>query len=55
MTVRDAGSWKPPSDAHDGCGLMMMQALMTSVDLHPSDCGTEVSLRCDLDVGSRRG
>jgi serine phosphatase RsbU (regulator of sigma subunit)/anti-sigma regulatory factor (Ser/Thr protein kinase) len=54
MTVRDAGSWKPAPEAHDGCGLMMMRAL-TSVDLHTSECGTEVSLQCDLGVASKRG
>jgi anti-sigma regulatory factor (Ser/Thr protein kinase) len=55
MTVRDAGSWKPVPEAHNGCGLMMMRALTTSVDLRTSECGTEVSLRCDLDVASKRG
>jgi serine phosphatase RsbU (regulator of sigma subunit)/anti-sigma regulatory factor (Ser/Thr protein kinase) len=48
VTVRDGGTWKPASARHNGCGLMMMRALMTTVTFDTTAHGTEVRMTRDL-------
>ena len=45
ITVRDYGSWRPERANERGRGLVLMRALMDSVELTPSPEGTTVRLR----------
>ena len=47
VTICDGGTWRPPADGHDGCGLMMMRALMDSVKFETSSKGTRVTMTRD--------
>ena len=44
VTICDGGTWRHPADGHDGCGLMMMRALMDSVKFETSSKGTHVTM-----------
>jgi serine phosphatase RsbU (regulator of sigma subunit)/anti-sigma regulatory factor (Ser/Thr protein kinase) len=44
VTIRDAGTWRPPRGTHRGRGVMMMRGLMDSVDIDHTDAGTTVVL-----------
>jgi serine phosphatase RsbU (regulator of sigma subunit)/anti-sigma regulatory factor (Ser/Thr protein kinase) len=48
ITVRDRGSWRPPKESDRGRGLMLMHALVETVDVETSERGTEVVLRRKL-------
>ncbi len=54
ITVRDAGAWIPESSSERGRGLVLMKALMDSVEVTPGDTGTTVRLRRRLG-GSSNG
>jgi PAS domain S-box-containing protein len=45
VTVRDSGSWRPPSSAQGGRGLHLMHGLMDGVDMDTGPNGTIVRLR----------
>jgi serine phosphatase RsbU (regulator of sigma subunit)/integral membrane sensor domain MASE1/anti-sigma regulatory factor (Ser/Thr protein kinase) len=47
VTICDGGTWRHPADGHDGCGLMMMRALMDSVEFETSSKGTRVTMTRD--------
>ena len=47
VTICDGGTWRHPADGHDGCGLMMMRALMDSVKFETSSKGTRVTMTRD--------
>jgi serine phosphatase RsbU (regulator of sigma subunit)/integral membrane sensor domain MASE1/anti-sigma regulatory factor (Ser/Thr protein kinase) len=55
ITVSDSGVWKEARRDHDGCGLMMMRALMDSVEVTSSSRGTEVRMTRDLDLPHDHG
>jgi anti-sigma regulatory factor (Ser/Thr protein kinase) len=48
VTVRDWGNWRPPRGENRGRGMVMMEALVDSVDIDPGDDGTTVTLRHHL-------
>jgi anti-sigma regulatory factor (Ser/Thr protein kinase) len=48
ITVRDYGAWRPPREGDQGRGLSLMQALMDSVEVTPTQDGTSVRLRRTL-------
>ncbi len=48
VIVRDWGSWRPPRGTNRGRGIMMMEALVDSVDIDRGDDGTAVTLRRHL-------
>lgn len=48
LTVRDSGRWRPPGASQGGRGMILMRALVDSVEVHPSTHGTEVRLRRHL-------
>ena len=55
VCVRDGGVWKESRRDHDGCGLMMMRALMDSVEVTSSPRGTEVRMSRDLGLPHDHG
>jgi serine phosphatase RsbU (regulator of sigma subunit)/integral membrane sensor domain MASE1/anti-sigma regulatory factor (Ser/Thr protein kinase) len=55
VTVSDGGVWKNARPDHDGCGLMMMRALMDSVDVYSTSGGTEVRMTRDLQLPHDHG
>jgi anti-sigma regulatory factor (Ser/Thr protein kinase) len=48
ITVRDYGAWRAPREGDQGRGLSLMQALMDSVEVTPTQEGTAVRLRRTL-------
>jgi PAS domain S-box-containing protein len=53
VTVTDDGSWRPPHGDRDrGHGLVLMKALMSSLDIDTADGGTTVRLTRAVDVAS---
>jgi serine phosphatase RsbU (regulator of sigma subunit)/anti-sigma regulatory factor (Ser/Thr protein kinase) len=48
VVVRDRGAWREGLSQDRGRGLPLMRALMTDVDIAPSDNGTAVTLRREL-------
>jgi anti-anti-sigma factor len=49
LTVRDRGTWRPPSARADrGHGLRLMRLLMDAVEVTPAEDGTHVQLRLAL-------
>ena len=55
VTIRDSGTWHPAAAGHDGCGLMMMRALMNTVEIDTSSSGTCVSMTRELQNPVDRG
>ena len=55
ITVTDGGVWKEARRDHDGCGIMMMRALMDSVEVTSSSRGTEVRMTRELDLPHDHG
>jgi PAS domain S-box-containing protein len=55
ITVRDHGSWRPGTRAEGGRGLVLMRALMDSVDVVPGADGTVVRMRRRLGVEAAEG
>jgi anti-sigma regulatory factor (Ser/Thr protein kinase) len=55
VTVRDEGTWRSPAPGHDGCGLMMMQALMSEVVIDSSSNGTRIVMTRELPESSDGG
>ncbi len=53
VVVRDHGRWRPPGgeDSGRGRGLMIMRALMESVEIEPGEEGTTVRMRRRLRAG----
>jgi anti-sigma regulatory factor (Ser/Thr protein kinase) len=45
IEVRDSGNWRPPRGANRGRGLGLMETLMDSAHVEPSDAGTVVRMR----------
>lgn len=45
LIVRDSGAWRPPRPGDHGRGLVLMRALMDSVELERAPHGTAVTLR----------
>ena len=45
MTVRDHGQWRSARGTHRGRRLLMMEALMDSVQVEQGEAGTVVVLR----------
>ena len=45
MTVQDHGEWRSPRGINRGRGLVLMEALMDSVDVDHTGAGTVVRLR----------
>jgi anti-sigma regulatory factor (Ser/Thr protein kinase) len=52
VTVRDSGSWRPPSSAQGGRGLHLMHGLMDGVDMDTGPNGTIVRLRRRVGVAT---
>ena len=48
VVVRDSGSWRPPRGTNRGRGIMMMEALVDSVEIDRGDDGTTVTLHHHL-------
>lgn len=44
ITVTDRGRWRPAAAAHDGCGLVIMRALMDDVAVDTGTGGTTVTM-----------
>jgi serine phosphatase RsbU (regulator of sigma subunit)/anti-sigma regulatory factor (Ser/Thr protein kinase) len=55
ITVSDCGAWKAAQARHDGCGLMMMRALMDTVDIDSTAEGTQVRMTRDVRTANHRG
>ena len=55
ITVRDYGSWRPERADERGRGLVLMRALMDTVEVMPSPEGTTVRLRRRLSGGDGGG
>jgi integral membrane sensor domain MASE1/anti-sigma regulatory factor (Ser/Thr protein kinase) len=55
VTIRDQGTWRSPMPGHDGCGLMMMRALMTEVVIESSANGTRIVMTRELPEASGHG
>lgn len=53
VTVRDHGQWRSARGTHRGRGLLMMEALMDSVQVEQAEAGTVVVLRRVLADGVR--
>jgi anti-sigma regulatory factor (Ser/Thr protein kinase) len=53
--VRDYGSWRPERGDERGRGLVLMRALMDTVEVTPSAEGTTVRLRRRLSGGDGGG
>ena len=51
ITIRDHGSWRPEREDERGRGLVLMRALMDTVEITPSSEGTTVRLRRRLSNG----
>jgi anti-sigma regulatory factor (Ser/Thr protein kinase) len=51
VTVSDRGNWRDARGSNRGRGLLLMRALMESVDVQPSTDGTSVVLRRTLEAG----
>jgi anti-sigma regulatory factor (Ser/Thr protein kinase) len=49
ISVRDQGAWRPPREGDHGRGLSLIETLMDSVDVVPSDEGTTVRMTRRLD------
>jgi PAS domain S-box-containing protein len=54
VSVRDSGTWRPPSSGEGGRGIALMQALMDSVDVERGPDGTRVRMRRRLRAGADR-
>jgi PAS domain S-box-containing protein len=54
ITVRDRGSWRPGTRAEGGRGLVLMKALMDSVDVDPGPEGTTIRMRRGIGNGAVR-
>ena len=49
VEVADSGRWRPPEPRPDrGLGIQLIEALMTFVDIRPSDTGTRVVMERSL-------
>jgi len=54
LTVRDEGSWRPPSGGEGGLGMPLMQGLMDAVEVDRTPSGTVVRMRRRLRAGAMR-
>jgi serine/threonine-protein kinase RsbW len=53
IVVRDTGTWRPARPGVDGRGLLLMRALMDTVEIDRAASGTTVRLRGRLSAGIR--
>jgi PAS domain S-box-containing protein len=54
IVVRDRGSWRAGTRAEGGRGLVLMKALMDSVDVDPGPDGTTIRMRRNIGNGAVR-
>ncbi len=54
ITVSDKGSWRAGTRVEGGRGLILMRALMDSVDVDPGPDGTTVRMRRNIGAGAGR-
>ena len=55
VTVRDYGHWRPPRfDTDRNHGLLLIDSLMTRVEIDRAEAGTTIAMELDLDAAGDR-